>query len=65
MKLIYHPAAEAEAVTAAKFYEQRVSGLGSQFLDEFDAAVTVFLQAPLRWRVIKDDKRRFLLPRFP
>lgn len=65
MKLTYHPAAEAEVVVAAKFYEQTVIGLGSQFLDEFDRSIAVIFEAPLRWRIIKDDKRRYLMTRFP
>jgi toxin ParE1/3/4 len=65
MKLIYHPAAEAEVVAAARFYEEKVRGLGTEFLDEFDRIVAVILENPLRWRIIRDDKRRYLMPRFP
>jgi plasmid stabilization system protein ParE len=65
MKLIYHPAAEAEVVAAARFYAQRVGGLGAEFLDEFDASIAVLLHAPDRWRIIKGDKRRYLMQRFP
>lgn len=65
MNLIYHPAVEAEVVAAARFYEQAVSGLGTQFLDEFDRSIAVILEAPQRWRIIKDDKRRYLMARFP
>lgn len=45
MNLIYHPAAEAEVVAAARFYEQAVSGLGTQFLDEFDRSIAVILES--------------------
>ncbi len=65
MKLTYHPAAEAEVVAAARFYERAVSGLGGQFLDEFDRSIARILEAPERWRVIKNDKRRYLMARFP
>lgn len=65
MKLIYHPAAEAEVVGAAELYEQKVPGLGTRFLDEFDQSVAAILEAPGRWRIIKDDKRRYLMLRFP
>lgn len=65
MKLTYHPAAEAEVVAAARFYEQSINGLGTQFLDEFDRSIAVILEAPERWRIIKDDKRRYLMMRFP
>lgn len=40
-------------------------GLGTQFLDEFDRSVAVVMEAPARWRIIKNDKRRYLMPRFP
>jgi toxin ParE1/3/4 len=65
MNLIYHPAAEAEVVAAAEFYEQRVPSLGAQFLYEFDQSIATIMDAPARWRIIKSDKRRYLLPRFP
>lgn len=65
MKLIYHPAAEAEVVAAAKFYEERVRGLGGQFLEEFDQGITAIAAAPTRWRVVREEKRRYLLSRFP
>ena len=29
MRLIYHPDAEAELIEAARFYEQRIHGLGA------------------------------------
>ena len=65
MNLIYHPAAEAEVVAAARFYEERIGGLGVQFLNEFDQSIATILEAPARWRIVKDDKRRYLLHRFP
>jgi toxin ParE1/3/4 len=65
VKLIYHPAAEAELIAAAKFYEQRVAGLGSAFLDEFTQCIVLILEAPERWRIVRGDKRRFLMLRFP
>ena len=36
MRLTYHPDAEAELIQAARFYESRVSTLGSEFLDAGD-----------------------------
>ncbi len=65
MNLIYHPAAEAEVVAAARFYQQAVNGLGTQFLDECDRSIAVILEAPERWRIIREDQRRYLRARFP
>jgi len=39
-----------------------VSGLGAQFLDEFDQSVAKILETPERWRAVRGDKRRFLMP---
>ena len=65
MRLIYHPDAEAELIEAARFYEGRVSTLGAQFLDAADRAIAVILESPDRWRVIEEEVRHYLMPRFP
>ena len=64
MRLIYHPDAEAELIEAARFYEQRVSTLGAQFLDAADRAILAILEVPDRWRIIEADVRRYLMPCF-
>jgi toxin ParE1/3/4 len=43
MRLIYHPEAEAELVDAAEYYEERLPGLGAEFLEAVDAGVDVVL----------------------
>jgi len=63
--LIYHPDAEAELIAGAQFYERRVPTLGAQFLDAADRAVEVISKAPERWRIVEDDVRCYLMPRFP
>ncbi len=65
MQVIQHPGATAELIEAAKVYEQKVPSLGGQFFDAIDEAVAVIAAAPERWRIIEDDVRRFLVPRFP
>lgn len=65
MRLIYHPDAEVELIQAARFYESRVSTLGSEFLDAADRAIAVIVEAPDRWSIIEADVRRYLMPRFP
>jgi hypothetical protein len=45
MRLIYHHAAEAELISAARFYETRVSGLGREFLAEFEHCIAAVLAA--------------------
>jgi hypothetical protein len=44
MSVDYHPEAAAEMIEAAKYYQKRVAGLGSRFLDEVDAAVDRILE---------------------
>ena len=61
-QVIHHPAATAEIGGAARFYEQRVTGLGAQFLDE---AVKTIRAMPECWPVISRNVRRILLRRFP
>jgi len=65
MRLIYHPDAEAELIEAGQYYERRVATLGAQFLDDVDRAVSIILDAPERWRIIEEDVRSYLMPRFP
>jgi plasmid stabilization system protein ParE len=65
MRVSYHPDAEAELVEAAQFYEARVPGLGSRFIDEFDASIEGLRTAPERWAIVEGDIRRYLMPRFP
>jgi hypothetical protein len=65
MRLIYHPHAEAELIEAAQYYERSVAGLGGQFLDDADRAVSLILSAPEGWKIIEEDVRSCLMPRFP
>ena len=61
MNVIYHPEAEEELIAAARFYDERVPGLGADFLNEFDAAVEEIITHPTRWRKVEADFRRVLL----
>ncbi len=65
MRIIHHPEATAELTEAGRFYEDRVAGLGGQFLDAADEAVRVISASPTEWRIIEGDVRRYLMPRFP
>jgi toxin ParE1/3/4 len=65
MSITYHPDAEAELIKAAKFYEKRVPGLGSEFLDAVDHAVGVIEEAPNRWSILEEDIRQYKMRRFP
>ncbi|MCO6455926.1 MAG: type II toxin-antitoxin system RelE/ParE family toxin [Pirellulaceae bacterium] len=62
---MYHPAANDELVEAARFYDSRVAGLGSDFLDEFDQAVGRIAESPERYAIVRGTIRRCVLTRFP
>jgi len=65
MTVEYHPAVERELVEIRNYYEQRVPGLGSEFVDEFERQVFRIAAAPRRWMVVTGDVRRSLMKRFP
>ncbi|WP_415907843.1 type II toxin-antitoxin system RelE/ParE family toxin [Oleiharenicola sp. Vm1] len=65
MRIVLHPEAEREFTAAALRYERERAGLGGDFIAAVDHAVAELRAHPHRWRVIKSDVRRGLLPRFP
>ena len=65
MKLLFRPAAAADLEEAWRWYEERRSGLGREFLDEAEAAVRRILNAPHACAIVYKDRRRALLERFP
>ncbi len=65
MRLIYHPHAEQELIDAARFYQERVPGLGSEFLDAVDGAISAIQSSPEQWKIIEANVRRYLIRRFP
>ena len=65
MQVTYHPEAETELIVAARFYEERVTGLGAQFLDGVDAAIEIITESPEAHRPVEVDFRSHLMRRFP
>jgi ParE toxin of type II toxin-antitoxin system, parDE len=65
MRVVSHPEADEELEAAALWYEKRKSGLGEEFLDEFDRALCRVLDAPEQWRKIRGDNRKLNFHRFP
>lgn len=61
----YHPAVGKELEQIRDYYNSRVSGLGTEFLDEFDALILRIASNPNRWMVLRGDIRRALMRRFP
>jgi toxin ParE1/3/4 len=63
----FHPAAAlefAEFAEAAEWYEERRSGLGSEFVGAVRARVDRLLEAPERWPLAA-GARRALVTKFP
>lgn len=60
-----HPIAEEEMNEAAQFYEKRLSGLGDEFLDEFERCAARIVSYPESGQRCYERFRRMLLARFP
>jgi toxin ParE1/3/4 len=65
MRLAYHPQARAELISAAQYYEQRVEGLGLQFLMAVDAAANLAKADPFRAKADDKGRRKWRVKRFP
>ncbi|TCO74343.1 hypothetical protein EV688_11456 [Chromatocurvus halotolerans] len=62
----FHPWAEAEFLEAVAYYESRVSELGTQLIQEFEALSSLISEEPTGWRIVRQpDIRRAPLRRFP
>jgi len=64
-RLVVRPAAEADIVDAALWYEARAAGLGADFLRAVDVALAEVQRMPNRFPVVQTQCRRVLLRRFP
>ncbi|NJD92254.1 MAG: type II toxin-antitoxin system RelE/ParE family toxin [Geobacter sp.] len=64
-ELVIRPEAESELAEAFDWYEERMRGLGSEFLISVDAAVHAIARNPLQFAKIHKNVRRALLHRFP
>jgi plasmid stabilization system protein ParE len=64
-RLIVRPEAEAEMAEAFDWYEDRVPGLGSEFLLCVDAVFSAILRSPQQYPRVNRVARRVLVRRFP
>jgi ParE-like toxin of type II ParDE toxin-antitoxin system len=65
MRVIRHPEVPQELEAAACWYQDRLPGLGDDFLAEYQATLTRILQEPTRWRKIRRENRKLNFRRFP
>ena len=65
MHVVSHPEADQELAAAALWYEERHSGLGSDFVDEFERTLRRIASEPERWRKFQRENRKLNFDRFP
>ena len=64
-QVLVQPAAEADIVEAALWYENHAAGLGNEFLRSVEIAIASIRRTPGACPRIRGDVRRVLLRRFP
>ena len=64
-ELIIRPEVEAEISETFSWYEDRASGLGSEFLLSVDALMNSIVRNPQQYPVVHKTIRRALVRRFP
>jgi len=64
-KLILRQDAERDLVEAFKWYEEKVPGLGTDFLAVIERALDSIQENPARFPVMYRNVRRALMRRFP
>lgn len=65
MKVEFHPAADIELRGGARYYEDRVPGLGEEFLAEVDRACALLAERQGLGPKLDAEHRRLALRRFP
>lgn len=65
MRLEFHPQALAEFDEAARYYEERQSGLGVRFYASVETTLRNIVATPMQWPVLAQDVRRCLTRVFP
>jgi len=61
----FHPEADAELMSAARFYETQQKDLGKRFLASVQGALNKIQVNPLLYHEIEDGVRRCLTMTFP
>ena len=63
--LVVRAEAEAEMGSAFRWYEDRIPGLGAEFLSCVDAVFSAILRNPKQFQCVHRNVRRALTRRFP
>jgi toxin ParE1/3/4 len=66
-RLVIRPAAHADIIEAASWYEEQQSGVGNDFSNTSRTAIRALAEAPLTHaiRIRRKSVRWFVAPRFP
>jgi plasmid stabilization system protein ParE len=64
-RLVIRPEAEADVAEAARWYEDRWQGLGTEFVEEVDRTLAAIAEDAFRYARIRASARRALTRRFP
>ena len=65
MRVVRHPEVPQELEAAACWHQDRLAGLGDDFVAEYRATLTRIIQEPTRWRKIRGENRKLNFRRFP
>jgi len=64
-KLIFHPKAVLDLDEAAEWYEAQKTGLGYEFLSEYEKLTKHIVTFPKMFPVLENKVRKAILSRFP
>lgn len=63
--VIYHPQVYSQIIEIADWYEDKQSGLGSEFADELEKTILLITQNPMGFAKRLKQSRQVKLNRFP
>jgi Plasmid stabilisation system protein. len=63
--LLIQPEARADIAESQKWYEERASGVGREFVEAVDEILVSITKNPLAYPVVRNIARRALTKRFP
>jgi plasmid stabilization system protein ParE len=63
--LLVRPEAQADLAETQKWYEERATGLGRQFVEAVDDTLVSITNNPLAYPTVRNVVRRALTKRFP
>jgi len=64
-EILFIPPSDKELEDAIKYYNNQLSGLGSQFYQELMEAIEVIQKYPSAWKKVGEHTHKLLLKRFP